>query len=278
MTKTMKTFERTRNVFKERAHTTSSGVSQSILRAVPPARRIKPHRHPEYLKPVWPNDGNYDEQFGDWISDADDSSVTTISPEKFAIIEQVYRDSEYRYACEEITRGDALSDELFHETVMTLIGYDDDKIVGLHTRGELRWFITRIMMTMWRCKSSPFYRAYRKKTESVYDDMTVPDEIYDIARDSFHQHALEATDRIIQEKLNSGNREDWYEATLWKLYISAGSFRKAEAISKVPYKSIANTVRRMRLIITERIDLEAGRKINKQKNKGPKGLNRKKSK
>lgn len=179
---------------------------------------------------------------------------------KLGIIDFIYRNQDYRQACMRITGGDELSDDLFHEMILVLMRYDDTKIIGLYTKGELKWFVVRVMMTMWRCKSSPFFQAYRKKSDSINERIQPSEDMYDLERDLATQRVLDATDKVLEEKLNSGNRNDWYEATMWKLYLSAGSFRKAQAQSKIPYKSIANTVRRMKLIIEERIKLEARRK------------------
>lgn len=179
------------------------------------------------------------------------------SLEKKAIIEMVYRDTEYKRICMRVCGGDELSNDLYQEMIMALLTYDEDKITGLYQRGELKWFVTRIMMTMWRCKSSPFFQAYRKGSETVTDRIPTPDDVYDIDRDIRTQLIIDMTAKVLEEKLSSGDRNDWYEATMWKLYIESGSFRKAQEKSRIPYKSIANTVRRMKLIIAKRIELEA---------------------
>jgi hypothetical protein len=181
----------------------------------------------------------------------------------------IYREKEYKRICMRVCTGDELSDDLFHEMILVLMKYDDAKITGLYERGELRWFITRIMMTMWRCKSSPFYQNYRKGTESITERTPMPEEEYDLDRDLRTQLIIDTTAKVLEEKLTSGNRNDWYEATMWKLYMETGSFRKAQERSRIPYKSIANTVRRMKLIIAKRIELEAnGMKAKKNSHRG----------
>jgi DNA-directed RNA polymerase specialized sigma24 family protein len=183
--------------------------------------------------------------------------------DKKTIIEMVYRNTEYRRICLRVCGGDELSADLYQEMILALLNYEEEKIMGLHQRGELKWFITRIMMTMWRCKSSPFFQAYRRGTETVTDRIPTPDDVYDIDRDLHTQLIIDTTAKVLEEKLSSGDRNDWYEATMWKLYTESGSFRKAQERSRIPYKSIANTVRRMKLIIAKRIELEAnGLKAN----------------
>jgi hypothetical protein len=177
--------------------------------------------------------------------------------DKRAIIEMVYRNTQFKHICLQVCGGDELSNDLYHEMILALNNYEDEKLAGLYHRGELRWFITRIMMTMWRCKSSPFYQAYRRGTESITDRMPTPEDEYDMDGDLRTQLIIDTTAKVLEEKLSSGDRNDWYEATMWKLYIESGSFRKAQEKSRIPYKSIANTVRRMKLIIAKRIELEA---------------------
>jgi hypothetical protein len=186
-------------------------------------------------------------------------SVFPTSPmTKLEIINHIYSSHEYYEACTTITGGKSLSDDLFHEMILVLMKYDDAKITSLYDRNELKWFVVRIMMTMWRCRTNPFFRTYRRRTDSINERIHAAEEEYDAERDLAMELAVEVANKVIEEKLNSGNRNDWYDATMWKLYLSAGSFRKAEEQSKIPYKSIANTVRRMKLIIEERIKLEAG--------------------
>lgn len=53
--------------------------------------------------------------------------------------------------------------DLVQEVYLTLLTYDEQKLCGLYERGELRWFVTRIVINQYASATSPFYYLYKRR-------------------------------------------------------------------------------------------------------------------
>ena len=104
--------------------------------------------------------------------------------------------------------------DLKAEVFLVLCEMNEEKLIGLYERNELKFYIVRTMLNMIKSDRSGFYKNYRNHTEFV-------------------------------DKL-SKNLEGlhWYNATLLKLY--AIDFKKnAKELSRktgIPYMSIIRTI------------------------------------
>lgn len=191
------------------------------------------------------------------------------------ILKEVANEKEYRYACKKISNNHELQGDLHSELMIILCEYNPQTIIDLHSRGELRWFIVRILTNMWCSTSSPFYTKYRKfKTGAgsigKYDETESWDidkqfkrlpnrpppasaDEYDIDRDINIQQAIDGVNELLRQKKESGNIAEWAEWKVWDLYQEHGSSRNVSKVTGIPATTIRDTVRRMKLIITEKI-------------------------
>ena len=53
--------------------------------------------------------------------------------------------------------------DLVQEVYLALLQYDEQKLCGLYERGELRWFVTRIVINQYSSSTSPFYYLYKRR-------------------------------------------------------------------------------------------------------------------
>lgn len=53
--------------------------------------------------------------------------------------------------------------DLVQEVYLTLLGYDEQKLCEMYDRGELRWFVAKIVTNQYASKTSPFYYLYRRR-------------------------------------------------------------------------------------------------------------------
>jgi hypothetical protein len=123
--------------------------------------------------------------------------------------------------------------DLKAEVFLVLCEMDEQKLVGMYERNELRFYIVRTMLNMIKSDRSTFYKNYRNHIEFVASDLNR--EIKRINE--------EPTDLI--DKLEK-NLEDlhWYNKEILKLY--AIDFKKnAKELSRktgIPYMSIVRTI------------------------------------
>lgn len=120
--------------------------------------------------------------------------------------------------------------DLKAEVFLVLCEMNEDKLIGLYERNELKFYIVRTMLNMIKSDRSNFYKSYRNYTEYVDNDT---EEIIDFDK-------LDLVDKLAKnlEGLH------WYNATLLKLY--AIDFKKnAKELSRrtgIPYMSIVRTI------------------------------------
>ena len=120
--------------------------------------------------------------------------------------------------------------DLKAEVFLVLCEMNEEKLIGMYERNELKFYIVRIMLNMIKSDRSNFYKSYRNYTEYVDNDTQ--------AEVNFDK--LDLVDKL--EKNLEGLH--WYNAAILKLY--AIDFKKnAKELSRktgIPYMSIVRTI------------------------------------
>jgi len=123
--------------------------------------------------------------------------------------------------------------DLKAEVFLVLCEMDEQKLIGMYERNELKFYIVRTMLNMIKSDRSSFYKNYRNHIEM--DNNTISKEI--------NKLNVETTDIVDKlEKHLEGLH--WYNKELLKLY--AIDFKKnAKELSRktgIPYMSIVRTL------------------------------------
>lgn len=56
-------------------------------------------------------------------------------------------------------------DDFVQEIYLILLEYDQEKLEAIYEKGDIKFFLTRIIKNQWCSTTSPFYRKYRKYYE-----------------------------------------------------------------------------------------------------------------
>ena len=123
--------------------------------------------------------------------------------------------------------------DLKAEVFLVLCEMNDEKLIGMYERNELKFYIVRTMLNMIKSDRSSFFKNYRNHIEM--DNNTISKEMYKLH--------TEANDIVDELEKNLDNLH-WYNKEILKLY--ALEFKKnAKELSRktgIPYMSIVRTL------------------------------------
>lgn len=97
------------------------------------------------------------------------------------IVERIAKERRVETILRNIAKTPLTADlqDLCQMAYVTLLEFDEDKVVELWERGEMNFFIARILMNQYQSVRSPFFRIYRKRQRMqvpIEDYMDLPDE------------------------------------------------------------------------------------------------------
>lgn len=95
---------------------------------------------------------------------------------KYKIIEGLAKERKVEEFIANTTKTDRFDlDDLANDIYMSLLSKDDDLIIGLHERGELDYWIAKMIWLNYYSSNSPYYTKYRKfsanTSELTYNDI-----------------------------------------------------------------------------------------------------------
>ena len=133
-----------------------------------------------------------------------------------------------------------LQADLKAEVFLILCEMEEEKLIGLYERNELKYYMVRIMLNMIKSDRSSFFKNYRNYVELLEYDVEVvetdPSETYE--KIELHLQNLH-----------------WYNRELFKLY--ALDFKKnAKELSRktgIPYMSIVRSINKTKAEIKKNI-------------------------
>ena len=128
--------------------------------------------------------------------------------------------------------------DLKAEVFLVLCEMDDDKLIGMYNRNEIRFFLVRVMLNMIKSDRSTFWKQYRNYTE--YDG----------------KEQIEVVQANIIDKMESSiEKLHWYQKEILRLY--ALDFNKnAKELSRqtgIPYMSIIRTLKQTKTELKKNI-------------------------
>jgi len=172
------------------------------------------------------------------------------------LITKIAENKEYLAICRKITGGDPLYRDLFQETLLVLLEYDNQKIINIYRRGEIKFFITRIFIILYTKKTSPFNRKYLRY--EYPNPLTGGSQVL-IEKDDYDFEQDDNTEKkcaLIKQELGIENDDDplWYENKLFLEFLAKGSIKKLAEDTQINYQSISSTIRKVRRRIKDKYD------------------------
>jgi hypothetical protein len=134
-----------------------------------------------------------------------------------------------------------LQADLKAEVFLVLCEMEEEKLIGLYQRNELKYYMVRIMLNMIKSDRSNFFKNYRNYVELENDQ-----EVQSVESDP--EEAYQKIELHLQNL-------HWYNRELFKLY--ALDFKKnAKELSRktgIPYMSIVRSINKTKAEIKKNI-------------------------
>jgi hypothetical protein len=149
-----------------------------------------------------------------------------------------------------ITKGNELSDELYHFCLMVLLEYNKDKMAEIVKRNHVKYFFITIVMNQWNSTTSPFYKQYRK------ENVEYVGEYQDVKDDDIYDEKIDQKIEFIENELKD---EHWYIQQVVNMKTDM-SYQQIKNVTGIPRSSLYSTFNKFRNQTVEKYN-----KFNKEK-------------
>lgn len=172
-----------------------------------------------------------------------------------------------------------LQDELKAEVALILCEMEDEKLIGMANRNELKFYTVRIILNLIQSSTSPFYKKFRSGFTVMNDMATINQDIFSVIGNDLdileswdgngdnnvqYKKAKYLKNEFIKMNDDSYDiRKDlaiaeidnlyWYDREILKLYIQYGTYRKIEEITGIPFESIYKTTQNACKLIRDKV-------------------------
>lgn len=155
-----------------------------------------------------------------------------------------------------------LREDLKMEVALIVCEWPADKIIDLHERKELEFFVVRVILNQIQSNSSPFFKKYRRhQTAYIEEAFDGNSEDYN---EAVRRHFMNIVAKIhgglhesnegMDERLAREEAEDkalseidglyWYNAELIRLYVKHGNYRAIEKETGIHYISCYKAIQK----------------------------------
>ena len=156
-----------------------------------------------------------------------------------------------------------LSDDLFQHIWVKILEMKSDKLISIHQKGYLQFYIYRMIVNEARNPKNKFLKQMHQSNIILpfaieWDRIGEDDNCKaSITRKAFvdegndYDHSID----LLNEQVNTElDKMYFYDRELFKLYVKHGSLRKVEAVTGIKYGAIFQTITKVKKQINESIN------------------------
>lgn len=172
--------------------------------------------------------------------------MITAVPSKNQIIEALFNGKNFT-ECISRMEPEHLRDDLRQEVILKICEQSEDKIIGLHQRGELEFYTVRIILNESRNKNNGFARKYLSKTVELSGAEVSDDSDFEqrMIREELEDYAISEIESLY-----------WYDSELLKMYMNLGTFRAIQELTGIPHVSCFKTIKKAMATLKRRATVE----------------------
>lgn len=82
-----------------------------------------------------------------------------------SIVEELYKTNIITELCENIGVLPKDMDDFTQEIYLILLEYNEEKLIEIYNKNQLKFFIVRIIQNQYNSKNSPFYMKYKRYSQ-----------------------------------------------------------------------------------------------------------------
>ena len=86
-----------------------------------------------------------------------------------SIVEELYKTNLITELCENIGVLPKDMDDFTQEIYLILLEYNEEKLIEIYNKNQLKFFIVRIIQNQYNSKNSPFYMKYKRYSQTGYN-------------------------------------------------------------------------------------------------------------
>lgn len=149
---------------------------------------------------------------------------------------------------ERICKGSQESHDVAHYCITELLHHKDGQ--NIVDRGEGMKFLSGMIWRSFKSSTSPYHKIYRQngKMHELFD--STKDRLKWEEYDDEQDLKIEAIQGLLEE-MEAEGVEQWFRATLFKMWIDEPNYSELHRMTKIPRTSISQAVRECRLYIKE---------------------------
>jgi DNA-directed RNA polymerase specialized sigma24 family protein len=145
-----------------------------------------------------------------------------------------------------ITKGHELSNDLLQDVLVQLYEKNSDIVLRNYEDNDIKYYITAVMRINWNSKTSPFYYRIRKEMDK-YTPISDNYEVIDDMDEKMDKEILIQCLEISFAELN------WFQKSVFELYMTLGSYNAVSKKTGIPLTSIARYIRESKNEIKSKI-------------------------
>ena len=146
-------------------------------------------------------------------------------------------------------------EDLLHEVILELYSKDEELINGLIHRGELLYYIVRIMINQYHSSTSPFYCKYKRhyKLRKQYKENYIFNKEGGIGIENWEElKEMERKLNWIDDKCKNLN---WFDVQIFKIYYLNGfSLTTMQMATKINRNTLGKSVRIVKNYLKEKLN------------------------
>lgn len=86
------------------------------------------------------------------------------------MLEELAKSKVVEELCRNIGVSSNYIDDLTQEVYLIMLEYDQEKLKEIYERGDIKYWLTRVITNQYCSNTSPFYKKYRKYYDFVDDN------------------------------------------------------------------------------------------------------------